>query len=420
MEQAEIVIVGGGLAGAAAAESYRKAGGAGSITIISRDAAPPVHRPPLSKEFLRGDQEREQVFVHPAAFYEENGITLLLGTGVSSLDLPARQVVLDGGARYGYETLVLATGARPRRLGVPGSDLAGIHYLRSLESSERLRAAAGEARTAVIIGAGFIGMEVAASLTTRGVRCTVVEPAPRMWSRIAPEVVSAFIQGYYRDRGVDFRFGTGVQGIEGDGAARAVLLETGERLPADLVVIGIGAALNTQLAERAGLEVEQGVEVDAFFRTSQQRASGAPADVYAIGDIARFPDPIGGRMHAEHWDNALQQGRSLGNTLAGQGEPYQHVAYFFSDLFDLSLNMIGYPADWDDIILRGDPGDGRFTVIYVKDEAVRAVLMINDDRHFGAWPALVRERRSVVNVAARLADPAVDPPELSGEVAGIG
>jgi len=411
MEHAEIVIVGGGLAGAAAAENYRKAGGTGSVTIISQEKNRPVHRPPLSKEYLRGDKEREEVFVHPGGFYDENGITVKLETRVDAIDLPAKELVLASGERYGFDTLVLATGARPRRLSVPGADLDGIFYLRSLESSERLQAASNDARNAVVIGAGFIGMEVAASLTSRGVQCTVVERGSHIWARLVPEVVSGFIRRLYEERGVQFRFGTGVQALEGERRVQSVVLENGERLPADLVVAGVGAMLNTALAEAADLETERGIVVDELFRTSCRRATGGTADVYAIGDVALFPDPIGGRIHTEHWDNALHQGRALGKTLAGRPEPYDHVAYFFSDLFDLSLNMIGYPAGWDDIILRGDPSDGRFTAIYVKDDTVSAVLMLNDDQHFDAWPALVRSRRSVVNVANKLADPSFDPRE---------
>jgi 3-phenylpropionate/trans-cinnamate dioxygenase ferredoxin reductase component len=411
LERAEIVIVGGGLAGAAAAENYRKAGGSGTITIISQDKDRPVHRPPLSKEFLRGDKEREEVFVHPANFYDDNQIALKLRTHVDRIDLSAKELVLSDSQRYGFGTLVLATGARPRKLRVPGADLQGIHYLRTLKSSERLQEASRDAKHVVIIGAGFIGMEVAASLTARGVKCTVVEMSRRMWSHIVPEVVSDFMQSCYQERGVDFRFGVGVQAIEGEGRVRAVTLENGESLPADLVVAGIGAMLNTSLAENAELNTDKGVIVDEFFRASLK--TGAPADIYAIGDIAMFPDPVGGSLHTEHWDNALQQGRALGKTLAGQPEPYDHVAYFFSDMFDLSLNMMGYPADWDDIIVRGDPKGGKFTVVYVKDETVRAVLMINDDQYFDGWPVLIRARRSVDDIATQLADPAVDPKSLS-------
>jgi 3-phenylpropionate/trans-cinnamate dioxygenase ferredoxin reductase component len=411
LERAEIVIVGGGLAGAAAAENYRKAGGSGTITIISQDKDRPVHRPPLSKEFLRGDKEREEVFVHPANFYDDNRIVLKLRTHVEAIDLSAKELVLSDSQHYGFDTLVLATGARPRKLRVPGADLQGIHYLRTLKSSERLQEASRDAKHAVIIGAGFIGMEVAASLTVRGVKCTVVEVSGRMWSHIVPEVVSGFIESFYREHGVDFRFGVGVQAIEGEGRVRAVTLENGESLPADLVVAGIGAMLNTSLAENAELNTDKGVIVDEFFRASLK--TGAPADIYAIGDIAMFPDPVGGSLHTEHWDNALQQGRALGKTLAGQPEPYDHVAYFFSDMFDLSLNMMGYPADWDDIIVRGDPKGGKFTVVYVKDETVRAVLMINDDQYFDGWPVLIRARRSVDDIATQLADPAVDPKSLS-------
>lgn len=383
-----IVIVGGGLAGAVAAESYRKAGGEEDLTIISADSDLPVHRPPLSKEYLRGDEDLEKVHVHPAGFYDEQRITIRLGARVEAIDREAREIVLSDGERVPYGTLVLATGARPRRLPVPGGDLPGVHLLRSLRSSDELRDAYAGAKRAVIIGAGFIGIEVAASLTQKGVSVTVVEMAPRMWSAIVPPVVSDFVQHYFSARGVDFRFDAGVRAVEGDGRAQRVVLASGETLEADLVVAGVGAVLNAELAEKAGLPVERGVLVDEYFRTSDP-------SIYAIGDIANFPDPIGGRVHLEHWDNALNQGRAMGEILAGHHEPFRHVAYFFSDLFDLSLNMVGYPAGWDDVLVRGDPSEDRFTTVYVKGGVVRAALMINDDEHFDAWTRLVEARQPV-------------------------
>jgi 3-phenylpropionate/trans-cinnamate dioxygenase ferredoxin reductase subunit len=394
-----IVIVGGGLAGAVTAESYRKAGGIEPVLIISSDRDYPVHRPPLSKEYLRGDETLDNVYVHPSGFYDEQGIQVRLNTRVDAVDRAAREVVLENGERIPYTTLVLATGARPRRLPVPGGDLPGVFYLRSLRSSEELQEAYSTAGQAVIIGAGFIGMEVAASLTQQGIACTVVEMAPRMWASIVPPVVSDFIQRYYAERGVSFRFNVGVTAIEGAGRAERVVLSNGETLPADLVVAGVGAALNTGLAEEAGLGVERGVVVDDRFQT-------ADPHIYAVGDIASFPDPIGGQLHLEHWDNALNQGRALGATLAGQGAAFRHVAYFFSDLFDLSLNMVGYPSGWDDVIVRGDPEGNAFTVIYTKDGVIRSALMINDDRHFDRWTQLIEARG---RADASLANPDEEP-----------
>jgi 3-phenylpropionate/trans-cinnamate dioxygenase ferredoxin reductase subunit len=394
-----IVIVGGGLAAATAAETYRTKGGTEPVTILSADVDRPVHRPPLSKEYLRGDETLEKVYVHSKTFYEKNRISLRVQTTVAAIDRVAGQVVLSGGERVGYGTLVLATGARPRTLQVPGADLPGIFYLRSLRSSQELQRAYGAAGRAVVIGAGFVGMEVASTLTQRGIACTVVEMAPRMWPAIVPPVVSDFVQRYYSEREVSFRFGVGVQTIEGDGHAERVVLEGGEILPADLIVAGVGAVLNTDLAQQAGLQIERGVVVDEFFRSSDPH-------IYAIGDIANFPDEVGGRLHLEHWDNALNQGRTLGQTLAGNPSRFEHIAYFFSDLFDLSVNMVGYPSGWDDVIVRGDPSEERFTVIYVKNEQVRATLMINDDEHFDAWTTLVNARQPV---SSSLADRDVAP-----------
>ena len=407
MDRADIVIVGGGLAGAVAAESYRKAGGTGSVTILSTDPDLPVHRPPLSKEYLRGDEQRERVFVHPPDFYREQGIDVHVRSGVERIDLASRRVALEDASHFGFGSLVLATGARPRRLQVPGADLDGVHYLRSLRSSERLRTVAEYGSRAVIVGAGFIGMEAAASLAQRGVHCTIVETFPRVWARLLPQIVSEFVQQYFRDRGVDFRFGVPVREMQGDRSVEYVVLEDGERLPADLVVAGVGALLNTKLAAEARLEEAQGVVVDEFLRTAH------PA-VFAIGDIAAFPDPIAGRIHLEHWDNALHQGRAVGATLAGEETRFDHIAYFFSDLFDLSLNMVGYPAGWDDVLVRGDVADGRFTMFYVKGGVLRAALTVNDDAHLDTWTQLVRAQVLVREKLSVLTDPHANPGVLSG------
>jgi 3-phenylpropionate/trans-cinnamate dioxygenase ferredoxin reductase component len=404
MEQFEIVIVGGGLAGAAAAESYRAAGGAGAILLLSEESTLPIHRPPLSKEYLRGDAESDSVLVHPQEFYTSNTIDIRPATRVQAIDTVGKTVLLHGGVSIGFRTLVLATGARPRRLNIPGSTRTGVHELRTLASSLHLRNDYAEGKRVVVIGAGFIGMEVAASLAQKGADVTVVEVGPRMWSRIVPEQVALRIQAEFERRGVQLVFGTGVQEIEGRDRVSGVRLADGTVFPADLVVTGVGAVLNTELAEAAGLPVTQGVVVDEYFRT-------AHPDIFAIGDIANFPDAIGGRLHLEHWDNALHQGRALGKTLAGDPAPYDHVAYFFSDLFDLSVNLIGYPNGWDEVIVRGDPSSTRFTTIYLRDRSIVAVLMLNDDAHFDTWTELVKARCSVSGVTALLADPSADPGE---------
>jgi 3-phenylpropionate/trans-cinnamate dioxygenase ferredoxin reductase subunit len=405
MDRSDIVIVGGGLAAASAVDSYRKSGGTGSATIISREPDRPVHRPPLSKEYLRGDEELDKVFVHPADYYPTHNVDLLLETGAEAIDLASKQVSLSTGEIIRFGKLVLATGARPRRLRIPGSELEGVHYLRTLGNSTRLREAATTGGHAVIIGAGFIGMEVAASLTALGVACTVVEMAPRMWARIVPEIVSSFIQRYFEERGVHFLFGRGVQALAGNDRVEAVILEGDVRLPADLVVAGVGVELNTKPAEAAGLETDRGVVVDEYLRASHP-------DVYAIGDVAAFPDPIAGRIYLEHWDNALQQGRAVGRTLAGRPEPYDHVAYFFSDMFDLSLHMVGYPDGGDDVIVRGEPESGSFTTIYVKDGVIRAALELNDSGRVGTWRRLIRARQPVAGIADKLADTEFDPKSL--------
>jgi 3-phenylpropionate/trans-cinnamate dioxygenase ferredoxin reductase subunit len=398
MDRVNIAIVGGGLAAAAAAESYRQAGGAGDVTIFTQDPDLPVHRPPLSKAYLRGDETLESVYVHPAQFYRDHEIAVRLNSRVERIDPTDKQLFLEGGETVAWDKLVLATGARSRHLQIPGSGLPGLHYLRSLGSAHELQAAYADAKTAVIIGAGFIGMEVAATLTQQGVFCTVIEMAPRMWPALVPEVTSSYIQRYFEAKGVRFLLNTGVEALEGDGQVQSVALSNGTSVPADLVVAGVGAALNVELAAEAGLRVDRGVVVDDLFRTSS-------LDVYAVGDIANFPDPIVGQIHLEHWDNALAQGRAVGQTLAGRPEPFRHVAYFFSDLFDLSLNMVGYPAGWDDIEVRGDVEAGTFTTVYVRHGRVRAALMVNDDADFDHWTSVVAAETAIEGMksSARLA-----------------
>jgi 3-phenylpropionate/trans-cinnamate dioxygenase ferredoxin reductase component len=391
MDRIDIAIVGGGLAAAAAAESYREAGGTGSVTIFSEDPDLPVHRPPLSKTYLGGEETLDTVYVHAAEFYRERQIGVRLDSRVDRVSVEDKQLQLSDGERVSWDKLVLATGARPRTLRIPGSELPGMHYLRSVRSSQGLRAAYDGATSAVIIGAGFIGMEVAATLTQKGVRCTVIEMAPRVWPALVPEVTATFIQRYFESKGVQFLFDTGVQALTGNGRVQAVELSDGRSIQADLVLAGVGAALNVELAEDAGLQVDRGVVVDDLFRTSRP-------DVYAVGDIANFPDPIGGRVHLEHWDNALAQGRAVGRTLAGRPEPFQHVAYFFSDLFDLSLNIVGYPVGWDDVDVSGDVESGSFTTIYVKEGRTRAALMINDDAQFSHWTASVASQAPIESV----------------------
>lgn len=384
MNRADVLIVGGGLAGAVTAEEYRKAGGSGSVVLVTQEADRPVHRPPLSKEYLRGDAARDSVFVHPAGFYDENGIRVHSRTRVESVELASRQVLTSTGETHAFTTLVLATGGRPRRLRVPGSDLDGVVYLRSLASCDALRDGAERARRVVIVGAGFVGIEVAATLTQRGIACTVVETASRMWSRLVPPETASVIQHWCERRGVRFLFERVVRGFEGDSHVRSVVLDGGEKVPADLALVAVGAELNTDLAERAGLPVDHGIEVDSLLRT--------PAEgVYALGDVAAFPDPIAGRIHLEHWDNALHQGRALGKTIAGEPTPFEHVAYFFSDIFDLSLNMVGYPSPWDATAILGAPGEAHFTTLYMRDGRVTAALMVNDDARLDSWVRAVRE-----------------------------
>lgn len=405
MKTFALTIVGGGLAGAVAAESYRAAGGDGSVLLLSADPALPVHRPPLSKGYLRGEEKLDSVRVHTDEFYRDHEIELRLNTRVERLDPDGQRLETVDGETVGYDRLVLATGATPRALTLPGADLDGVYSLRSLGDADALRQASAHAAHAVIVGAGFIGMEVAASLAQRGINCTIVELAPRVWPRLVSAATSEFMQRYFEQRGIRFIFGREIDRFDGPERVTSVVMAGGERIEADLVLAGVGVTLNTQLAAGAGLSVDQGVVVDRYLRSSHP-------NVFAIGDIANFPDPIGGRLHLEHWDNALHQGRTVGKTLAGTPTAFQHTAYFFSDLFDLSVNMLGYPIGADRTLVRGTVSDGRFTNLYLRDGVLQAVLMINDDAYFAEWQQLIEARQSFDGAEARLCDTTIRPTEL--------
>lgn len=247
---------------------------------------------------------------------------------------------------------------------------------------------AKEAHGAVIIGAGFIGIEVASSLTQIGVRCTIVEVGRRIWPTLVPDSVAAFVQPLYADKGVDFRFSRKVVAQKGDTRVGSVVLDDGEMVLADLVVAGIGAILNTKLAEGAGLTVDHGVQVDSYLRTSHP-------DGYAIGDIANFPDPVVGYVHIEHFDSAIAQGNAVGTTLARHPTAFNEISSFYSDVFDLSLNLVGYPLEWDAIQVQpptGSPPRAPFTITYAKEKVLRAALMVNDSTRQQAWEVLIRDR----------------------------
>jgi 3-phenylpropionate/trans-cinnamate dioxygenase ferredoxin reductase component len=400
----EFVIVGGGVAAAKAAEGVRAAGGVGPAVLLTAEPELPYERPPLSKEFLRGEAGREQTRTHDEAWYRDHEVELLLATRASTLDPATRTVTTEVGDQLRYRGLVLATGAQPIRLGLPGEDLEGVYYLRTVDDAERLRAAISRAETLVMIGGGFIGAEVAASATQMDTRVTLLEAADTLWTRAVGPELGGFFEAFLRDRGVHVRTRTSAERLEGGDAVEAVLLPDGTRLHAEVVVIGVGVRPDTELAERAGLPVDDGVLVDQHL---------AAADgVWAAGDVASADHPRFGRIRIEHWAEALNQGLLAGRNLAGAGERYDRVPYFYSDQFDLSLSYLGHARGTDALVVRGsrDVREPRFIAWYLRQGTPRAALIVNDWDAEDPVRQVVRRDRPVD--PDRLADPGVDLAEL--------
>ncbi|MEU9578211.1 NAD(P)/FAD-dependent oxidoreductase [Streptomyces chilikensis] len=378
------VIVGGGLAGAKAAETLRAEGFSGRVILIGDERDHPYERPPLSKGYLLGSAERDGALVHEPAWYAAHDVELHLGQTVDAIDTAARTVRLgDDGSFVHYDKLLLATGAEPRRLDVPGTDLAGVHHLRRFAHAERLKgvlAALGRDNGHLLIaGAGWIGLEVAAAGRHYGAEVTVVEPAPTpLHGVLGPELGNVFAE-LHREHGVRFRFGARLTEIVGqDGLVLAARTEDGEEHPAHAVLAAIGAAPRTALAEAAGLELvprEQGggIAVDASLRTSDPH-------VFAAGDVAAFPHPLfGARLRVEHWANALHGGPAAARAMLGREVVYDRVPYFFSDQYDLGMEYSGWapPGAYDEVVIRGDAGKREFVAFWMKDGRVLAGMNVN-------------------------------------------
>lgn len=405
------VIVGGGLAGAKAAETLRAEGFSGRVILLGDERDHPYERPPLSKGYLSGKETRDSVFVHETAWYAGAEIELHLGQTVTALDRVDRSVRLGDGTVVHYDKLLLATGAEPRRLPVPGTDLVGVHHLRRLAHADRLRnvltSLGRDNGHLVIAGAGWIGLEVAAAARGYGAEVTVVEPEPTpLHQVVGPELGQIFTE-LHRDHGVRFRFGARLTEIVGqDGLVLAVRTDDGEEHPAHDVLAAIGAAPRTHLAETAGLAMAArkdggGIAVDASLRTSDP-------NIYAAGDVANVAHPLlGGRLRVEHWANALNTGPAAARAMLGQEVSYDRVPYFFSDQYDLGLEYSGWapPGSYDQVVIRGDAGKREFTAFWLKDQRVLAGMNVNVWDVTESVQQLIRSGRQTDPDA--LADPSV-------------
>ena len=399
-------IVGASLAGGKAAETLRADGYAGRLVLVGTEDERPYERPPLSKDYLRGEAGRDAVYVHDEGFYAEHDIELLLGRTAVGLDTAARELSLDGGERLGYDRLLLATGAEPRRLSIPGADLDGVHYLRSVADSDALRERLDRGGSVVVVGAGWIGSEVAASARQRGLEVTVVEPASVPLERVLGAELGAIYRDIHADHGVRMVLGTGVEAFEGAGAVERVRTDDGQALDCDFVVVGIGVQPRTGLAEEAGLAVDDGVLVDAQLQAS------VPG-VFAAGDVANALHPLfGERVRVEHWANALHQGPVAARNMLGRAEPYDLVPYFFSDQYDVGMEYAGHARSWDRVVFRGDPAGREFIAFWLAGDRVVAGMNVNVWDVTDHIQRLIRERVSVDD--RTLADADVSLEDLAG------
>jgi 3-phenylpropionate/trans-cinnamate dioxygenase ferredoxin reductase component len=388
MADRPFVIVGASLAGAKAAETLRVEGFDGRVVLIGAETERPYERPPLSKDFLRGEADGRP-YVHDASFYAEQEIELAVSTTVERIDLAASRVALAGGETLEFDRLLLATGAQPRRLRLPGADLDGVLSLRTIADSEAIRDRFGDGRRLVTIGAGWIGAEVAASARQRGCDVTILEAAQLPLERVLGAELGAFYRDVHADHGVRFIGGAAVEAIEGDGRVAAVRLAGDRRIEADVVIVGIGVEPRTELAETAGIATGNGILVDERLETS------APG-VFAAGDVAHAWHPLfGTRIRVEHWANALTQGPAAARSMLGRADPYDQVPYFFSDQYDVGMEYAGYATDWDEVVFRGDPASREFLAFWVKGDVVLAGMNVNVWDVNEDIQALVRARRPI-------------------------
>jgi 3-phenylpropionate/trans-cinnamate dioxygenase ferredoxin reductase subunit len=401
------VIAGASLAGAKAAETLRTEGFDGRVVLIGAEHERPYERPPLSKDYLRGESAREQIYVHGEGFYAEQDIELRLGRTAVSVDTSARQLVLDEGERLRYDRLLLTTGAEPRRLSIPGGELDGVLYLRSVGDSDALRERLARGGSLVVVGAGWIGAEVAASARQGGLDVTVVEPLSVPLERALGAELGAVYRDIHADHGVRMLLGTGVEAFEGAAAVERVRTSDGRELECDLVVVGVGVQPRAQLAEAAGLAVDNGIVVDEQLQTS------VPG-VFAAGDVANALHPLyGERIRVEHWANALHQGPVVARNMLGRPEPYDNVPYFFSDQYDVGMEYAGFALTWDRVVFRGDPAGREFIAFWLVEDRVVAGMNVNVWDVTDDIQRLIRARVAVDD--RRLADPGVPLEELAGE-----
>jgi 3-phenylpropionate/trans-cinnamate dioxygenase ferredoxin reductase subunit len=381
------VVVGASLSGAKAAEELRELGFDGRIVLVGSEPDRPYERPPLSKDYLRGESEREKVYVHDEDFYERQQIELLTSRTATALDPDAHRVTLDDGQSITYDKLLLSTGAEPRRLSVPGAELDGIYYLRTLADAQSLRGRLEVGGRVAVVGAGWIGSEVAASARQKGLEVTLIDPLELPNERIFGREIGSFYRDIHAQHGVELALADGVAAFEGNGRVAAVRTSSGRLIECDLAVVGIGVAPRIELGADAGLQIDNGIVVDEQLRTS------AP-DIFAAGDVANAWHPFfGARIRVEHWANALNQGPAAARAMLGESSSYERIPYFFSDQYEIGMEYSGFAIDWEKVVFRGDREAGEFLAFWLKDGRVVAGMNVNVWDVNDQVQALIRSRQ---------------------------
>jgi len=387
------------MAGGSAASTLRQEGFDGPIVLVGAEEHAPYERPPLSKEFLRGEQAFEEAYLRPPDWYAQNEIELRSGVRAERIDPSSKEVALEGGEVLGYDLALLATGSRNRRFPIPGLDLEGVMDLRTVADAERIKSAAAGGGRAMVVGMGFIGAEVAASLRSLGVEVAAIEPFETPLFRIVGPEVGRVVEAFHRDHGVALHFGETVDRFQGSSRLEAVVTKSGLRLECDFAVVGVGVQPNVEIAEGSGIAVDNGIVVDA---TLASNADG----VWAAGDVARHDHPVFGPVRIEHFDNALKMGPAAARNMLGAGKPFDDAHWFWSDQYDMNLQMAGFALTWDRLVFRGSLEERSFTAFYLSEGVLRSVLSVNRPRD-------VRRSMPLIKAAIRpdpaaLADADVD------------
>jgi 3-phenylpropionate/trans-cinnamate dioxygenase ferredoxin reductase subunit len=407
--EVDFLLIGGGMASAHCAAELRRRGADGSILLVGREPEPPYERPPVTKDYLRGEAGREDAYVNPPSWYEENGVELLTGHNVLSLDAAARTAKIQGGEEVSFGKALLGTGAMVNILRIEGAENEGIHYVRAFGNADAIRGDVESAERVVLIGGSYIGCEAAASLTAQGKKCTIIAMEDVALSRTFGKQAGAWFQAQLEEHGVEFHGGETLSAFEGDGRVRAVVTESGLTVECDTVVVGAGVRPDAMLAQRAGIEVgDGGIVCDSKLQTSVE-------GIYAAGDCCSYESVVHGRrIHVEHWDVAMQQGLKAGANMLGADEDYDVVPYFFSDLADwASLEYVGPAYEWEQEVWRGDRDSGKFSVWYLQGGRVAGCLSVERSEDLAEARRMLADGVDVSGAVTQLEDPATDLSSIS-------